>query len=420
MKKNWLTISLSFFAFVLPWQIKLILRNGEINGGQNNFLEIALFAFGLAALFFVFLAFRQMIIKKKWPEKNSKPNIFLLIFVLSLFFSIFFGADYSLSFSHFFYFFTGAALLFFAQLFQKEINWRLVVKAFLFSCFLSALLGIFQFTIQEVPEIKYLVAPHQVSEYAGESVLENNGQRLLRAYGGFDHPNIFGGVMVIALLLIIDKLIKAKDRKEWLASVFIFIIFFWALLISFSRAAWLAFAVTLLIYLFFNFRRNLVKILLIFGLSAGLSMIFFGANSEWFSSRMSASGRLESISIEERWTGLKIASEKITSQTFQPAGLGNYANFLLNKYSDLSAWQYQPVHNVWLLLSAETGFWSAIFLFLFCLSIIFNHKKKSAITISLLAVLFVLSLFDHWLFSLPFGVLFSFFVLSLSFRETIL
>lgn len=420
MKKNWLTISLSFFAFILPWQAKLILRDGKINGGQNNFFEIALFAFSLAALFFIILAFRKMIIEKKWPQKKSKPNIFLLIFVLSLFFSIFFGTDYSLSFSHFFYFLVGAALLFFSQLFKEEINWRLIAKAFLFSCFVSALLGIFQFAIQEVPEIKYLVAPHQVSEYAGESVLERNGQRLLRAYGSFDHPNIFGGVMVIALILIVDKLIKVKDKKEWLASVFIFIIYFWALLITFSRAAWLAFAAALLVYLFFNFRRSLVKILLIFGLSAGLSMIFFGANSEWLSSRMSASGRLENISIEERWTGLKIASEKIISQTFQPAGLGNYANFLLNKYPNLSSWQYQPVHNAWLLLSVENGIWSAIFLLLFCLSIILKNKKKSAAMISLLTALFVLSLFDHWLFSLPFGVLFSFFVLSLSFRETIL
>lgn len=420
MKKNWLTISLSFFAFVLPWQVKLILRKGEINGGQNNFLEIALFAFGLAVLFFVFLAFRQMVIEKKWPEKNSKPNIFLLIFVLFLFFSIFFGADYFLSLSHFFYFLIGASFLFFSQLFQKEINWRLVARAFLFSCFLSALLGIFQFAIQEVPEIKYFVAPHQVLEHAGESVLESDGQRLLRAYGGFDHPNIFGGVMAVALILIIDKLIRVKDKKEWLASVFVFIIFFWALLISFSRAAWLAFAVAFLIYLFFNFRRSLAKILLIFGLCAGVSMIFFGANSEWLSSRVSANGRLENISIDERWTGLKIASEKIISQPFRPAGLGSYANFLLNKYPDLSSWQYQPVHNVWLLLSAEVGVWSAILLLLFCLSIILNNQKKSAITISLLALLFVLSLFDHWLFSLPFGILFSFFVLSFSFRETIL
>src|SRR5574344_2023033 len=176
MKRNWLTISLAFFSFILPWQIKLILRAGEIGGGQNNFFEISLFVFGLAILL--------VIAQKKKINLFSRANIFLILFVFSLALSIFFSTDFSLSLNHFFYFFGGAALLFFAQLFKKEINWHLVTKAFLFSCLLSALLGIFQFSIQEVPEIKYLVAPHQVAEYAGESVLENNGARLLRAYGG--------------------------------------------------------------------------------------------------------------------------------------------------------------------------------------------------------------------------------------------
>lgn len=420
MKRNWLTISLAFFSFILPWQIKLILRAGEIGGGQNNFFEISLFAFGVALLPFIFLAIWRVIAQKKKINLFSRANIFLILFVFSLALSIFFSTDFSLSLNHFFYFFGGAALLFFAQLFKKEINWHLVTKAFLFSCLLSALLGIFQFSIQEVPEIKYLVAPHQVAEYAGESVLENNGARLLRAYGGLDHPNIFGGLMVVALILLIEKMLKIKSKEEWLALVFVFLIFFWALLISFSRAAWLAFAVAFLVFLFFYFRRGLVKILLIAGLSIGLSMIFFGANSEWFSSRVSAASRLENVSLEERWTGLNIASKKIISQPFQATGLGNYVVFLADQYPNLSAWQYQPVHNVWLLLSAEAGFWSAGLLALICLSIVLSDKKRLAVAMPFLAALFVLSLFDHWLISLPFGIIFCFFVLSLSSRKDIL
>ncbi len=149
-------------------------------------------------------------------------------------------------------------------------------------------------------------------------------------------------------------------------------------------------------------------------------MIFFGANSEWFSSRVSAASRLENVSLEERWTGLNIASKKIISQPFQATGLGNYVVFLADQYPNLSAWQYQPVHNVWLLLSAEAGFWSAGLLALICLSIVLSDKKRLAVAMPFLAALFVLSLFDHWLISLPFGIIFCFFVLSLSSRKDIL
>ena len=159
---------------------------------------------------------------------------------------------------------------------------------------------------------------------------------------------------------------------------------------------------------------------MVFGLSVGVAMIFFGANQGWLSSRVLVTGRLENVSVEERWTGLKIASEKIISQPLATVGLGNYSNFLINKYPGLSAWQYQPAHNLWLLLTAEAGFWSAICFALVWLLVVLGNKKRRAVAVSLVSALFVLSLFDHWLISLPFGILFCFFVLSLSSDETIL
>ena len=225
MKRDRLSISLAVFAFFLPWQVKFILRNGVINGGQNNFLEIAVYGYFLALVVFVFFASYQMVLKKYWLKSFSRFNLALLLLILSLSLAIFFSPDYGLALSHFLYFFGGAALLFLSRFLKKEIRWELVLNTFLISCALSAILGIFQFSIQEVPEIKYLVAPHQVAEYAGESVLENNGARLLRAYGGLDHPNIFGGLMVVALILLIEKMLKIKSKEEWLALVFVFLIF---------------------------------------------------------------------------------------------------------------------------------------------------------------------------------------------------
>lgn len=417
MKRDWLSIGLAVFAFFLPWQVKFILRNGVINGGQNNFLEIAIYGYFLALVVFVFFASYQMVLKKYWLKSFSRFNLVLLLLILSLFLAIFFSPDYGLALSHFLYFFAGIALLFLSRFFKKEIRWELVLNTFLISCALSAILGIFQFSIQQVPEIKYFVAHHQVSEMAGESVLENMNGRLLRAYGSFDHPNIFGGVMAIALLLVINRIFKVKNQKEWQVLIIAFILFFLALLMSFSRAAWLAFGLALVVRLLINRRQELFKMLMIFGLSAAISLVFFSSYSGWLMARVSASGRLENISLQERWTGIKIVTEQIIHNPLQPVGIGSSIIFLEKKMPNLSAWVYQPVHNAWLLLTLETGFWSTILFLAIWVLIILKNKKKQAFAASLISALFIVSLFDHWLISLPFGILFCFFVLSISSGE---
>ncbi|MFZ4648576.1 MAG: O-antigen ligase family protein [Patescibacteria group bacterium] len=419
MKNNWFSICLAFFAAVLPWQIKYILHPGQVNAGQNNFLEIAIYGYFLILILFIVSAIYQTIVKKCWPKKISRLDWALLAFMVFIFTSTFFSPDYGLAFSHFLYFFGGAALLFFSRLFKREINSRLVVNAFLVSCILSAILGIFQFSIQRVPEIKYFVASHQVANFSGESVLENGGSRLLRAYGSFDHPNIFGGVMAIALLIVINRIFQVKNQKEWQVLIIAFILFFLALLMSFSRAAWLTFAVALAVRLVINRRQELFKTLMILGLSAAISLVFFSSYSGWLMARVSASGRLENISLEERWTGVKIVTEQILHNPFQSVGLGSYIIFLEKKVPNLSAWVYQPVHNAWLLLTVEAGFWVTITFLVIWLLVILENKKRQAFTASLVAALFVLSFFDHWLISLPFGILFCFFIFSLSGEETI-
>ncbi len=414
IKKDWLSISLAFFAFVLPWQIKLILRPGMIDGGQNNFLEIALYGSALILLVFIGFAIFETVRKNKIRPKLSLPDWLLISFLAFLLLAVFFAAERSLALDHYFYFFIGAALLFFSRRFQRQINWRLVLRVFLLSCLLSAILGIFQFTIQRVPQIKYLVAPHQVSELAGESVLENSTGRLLRAYGSFEHPNIFGGVMAIALLLTIEEIMADKREKTWRVLMLSFFVFFWALLVSFSRAAWLAFSLGMLARLIFARKAERAEILLVAFFAIGAALLFFGTHPSWLDSRIEAAGRLENASIQERVAGLKIASSQIITHPWSPVGLGNYVNFLTSKFPGQAPWVYQPAHNVWLLMAAEDGCFAMLaFLALWFFSVRSKAKKRPGAIVLFVAFL-TLSLFDHWLISLPFGILFGFFVLSVA------
>lgn len=423
MKKDWSSICLAVFAASLPWQAKFILRTGEIAGGKNNFLEIALYASSVFLAVFIFLtirpAFSRFVSAPKWSKIFLRILACLLIFDSAALLSTFFAVDRYLSLWHYLVFLEGAVLLLFSYSLRRELNWGLVIKAFLISMAVSAVLGVFQFTIQRVPEIKYLVAPHQVSEMAGESVVETSSGRLLRAYGSFDHPNIFGGVLVFALLLIIDRIFKAKTEQEWQILFLGFLLFFTALLMSFSRAALLAFFVALVVRGLFTYKREIFKLLMIVGVSLAIMMIFFGSHPDWLKTRIQATTRLENISINERVAGLQLAGQQIIKHPLTLLGLANYPLFFYQQVPDNFSWQYQPVHNVWLLMIVEVGLWATLAWLVLCLLIGFFDLENRPWAAPLVVALLVLSLFDHWLISLPLGILFSFFILSISSRGTI-
>ena len=78
------------------------------------------------------------------------------------------------------------------------------------------------------------------------------------------------------------------------------------------------------------------------------------------------------------------------------------------------AYSYQPVHNVFLLVLAEIGvfgflFFVSLFLYVFYQAI----KIKDGFAVALLIALMILMMFDHYFWSLHFGMMFLFFVVWL-------
>jgi O-antigen ligase len=239
----------------------------------------------------------------------------------------------------------------------------------------------------------------------------------------FDHPNILGGVMGFGILAIVFLLIKkegqAKQRK--INHYFIFIVFgliLAGLILTFSRAAWLACLLSLLVYLFLAFvrknyskRKVLLKVVLVFSLAF---LSFYTIYPDIFATRLSGESRLELKSGRERIELISQARDVIRENFWIGTGVGNYAVNLNQGNPKAPAWSYQPVHNAFLLVWAEVGF----FAFLFFLAIIFYAFKKawsrkSAWSFSLLVLMATLMIFDHWWWSLHFGVLFFWFGLGL-------
>ncbi len=423
-----------FFVFIFFWQTKLIIRSAE-----TNYNEIALyFNYLLLLLILVLFIFYLFKYKSKDFADNfdfSRYWVALAGMEFFIFLSIFVSQAREITIFKYILFLFAIGLLFLIT--QFKFNIKKIILVLLMALFIQALLGISQFFSQATFSSEYLgIASHDPA-VLGVSVLENESGRFVRAYGAFDHPNIFGALMFFAIFFVILLLMDSRFRfnksccqskKESVGkrqlnldfckiliylSLFVFIA---ALIVSFSRSALLALGLSLvflLIVSFFN-KNNFKKYLPIFIFCLSSIVIFFIILQPLVMNRFKLDSRLERISIDERSGQLGEAREVIRNNPLLGVGLGAYHQGLLNKDATLKSYQAQPVHNVFLLSLAEIGLWGFIFFLLF----IFYIIKKNALSwhnYPLFIGLFVFMALDHWLWSLPFGLLFMFFIFGLTF-----
>ena len=242
--------------------------------------------------------------------------------------------------------------------------------------FIQAIIGILQFTLQRSVGLFWLFESHISPSVDGVAKILINGEKYIRIYGLFPHPNILGGFLLISIILTIYfSLCKRGIKRDfkyhslWIA----LIIQATALILTFSKSAILG----LFIAIIYIFRKNkklfhveqLSRRLLIFAiiliLSLYLAGLNFGENLE-----TSVSDRLEQFNVPRLPAGE--AGGTILSNFWIGSGAGQYVNTLYNvSRGTLEYWQYQPIHNVFALILAELGF-VGVFIFVWWLWKLFH------------------------------------------------
>lgn len=444
------------FLVILPFQTRWIFRPAELNGGY--------FEYGTASLYFsdvymVSLLFLILILR--YFENIGKVNYFsikktkieslwLLIggFEMVVFISCLLSSNMFISF----YAYTKIILGITIFWIYSNLNYskRKLIWFLLASLFIQSVLGISQFKTGLSPASTILGMAEHNALTPGISVVEAGGDRFLRAYGSFDHPNIFGGFLVLSLLILflyfiaspgiffqssVDKnrSVQAERdsvnfyRKKYTAAFFIVCVLLaeTVLFFTFSRAAWISFVVGLAIFLILSvIRRDLLiqkKVLYIILFSGILFYSLYFPYNNLVSARFFQSGRIEQKSINERINFFGEAKDVISDKWLTGIGVGNYTNYIYEELDDSwSSWQYQPVHNVFLLVWAELGIFGLLF-FIGIIQVFFsrqihklrNKKSYKVYGLAILIPLVIFLMMDHWLWTLNFGVLWFWLVLGL-------
>ena len=411
-------------AFCLPWQTKLILRPAA-----TNFTAISLYGSQLLLLLILIVFFIYKLRRQEPDEPMSWLWGALAGLELSVLLSFFFAIDQLLAFYYYLLLLEGIGLFYllregltFSGYEDAALDRIKVIYSFFAGLFLQAILGVYQFLTQSTIVSKYFgLAPHDPS-VAGTSVIVTASGRWLRAYGGMDNPNIFGGVLALSLLIAAYLLAKKKmirSQSELGESLVLFVFYFvtlFALFFTFSRAAWLAFAAALIYLAVILIRQGdrwvIGRFAALVFFSLVMTFIVAYPYRDLVSVRATDNTPLEQQSINQRQEYFGQAFSLIKDHYLFGVGVGNYT--LVLEQQDKSAhniWDYQPVHNVFMLIWSESG----IFALFFFLAFLVLLKKDSRWELSgpILLGLIILMLFDHWLFSLPFGLLFLFWVSGL-------
>lgn len=169
------------------------------------------------------------------------------------------------------------------------------------------------------------------------------GNERLRSYATFPHPNVLGGFLAIVLPFLWHRLsVAAKDRRltHWcLGAFFVGVI---ALFLTFSRSAWVVFAISLGVWFMVSKKGNALGITAVAGI-----LIFFLV----FVIPIKPTD--ESVVVR---TQLNAAAFHMwQSAPIFGVGLGNFLVALPSYLPSRTIYFLQPVHNVYLLWLSEIG-----------------------------------------------------------------
>ena len=330
--------------------------------------------------------------------------------------------------------------------------WNILLKIVMSIAVIQSVVAIFQFILQYSIGLFWLKESLISPEILGVAKVIIGGEKFIRSYGLFPHPNILGGFFLFSIIITIlyqrmfhprsKEIVPSQYRcstwnilrgtrgtiscygagvehftgQAWNNSIILIQIL--ALLLTFSKSA-IAGLFLGLAYLYYKnvprgtfllrIGKYLKKIILIASITV-LLLLLTKFDSRTFLFR----------SLDERGLYLKCSTWNISDNPIMGVGAGQFVLNMQNYCGQvLEFWQFQPVHNVFLLIWSELGL-VGLLLFIYFLYKILWSKIVPRGTISIgayfkaifVGFLFIM-LFDHYLWDIQQGQIMLWIVLGL-------
>lgn len=314
----------------------------------------------------------------------------------------------------------------------KNINTKKTIiislSALVASGVVSSILAILQYLKQQTLGLTMLGEPlvMPILQNVAKLVLDN-GNVVMRAYGTFPHPNVLAGFILANLVFTLALFIyltvnyglnKPKYRLLTILISFGLILEIFTFIFTFSRTAWIALAIALILF-FILIKKQLVLAFknikesgFYYVITLVVLAIIFAIGSQWpqITSRATISDQHGDQAVTNRAFYNKISFEMIKKNPIVGIGYGNFASKMQDYTNQkIEWWQYQPTHNVYLLIFAEIGIFGLLSFLGLIIAVSYKLKVTKNIfslsSISILVAFLFIMLFDHYLWTIQQGQL---------------
>lgn len=316
----------------------------------------------------------------------------------------------------------------------------------------QACVGLAQFKQQGSVGFQKFGEPALISYTGAASTIQAEGGRVLRVYGTFPHPNVFAAFMVFGLLSLaywylwceeqLSAALFTHPRQWWTLpralktlNVYLTHRYFYlrlliaaatflvtlGLVLSFSRSGWLASAIAMLFYALLTiYNRRAVGgalrlVLMVAACATAAILLFQPIVFPRASLTFTEPAVAERLSYNDLGGALALQN---------PGGVGpsnqvlySVREHLYQDYGFTQVWKWEPIHNLYLLITVEFG-WLGLLSFLVFLGMVTwqlarGLNSERALALALLCAMLVVGLFDHYLWDLQPGRLMLWFAVGL-------
>ena len=317
--------------------------------------------------------------------------------------------------------------LYLSKIIFSKVQLQQIVLLFSVGGLFEAFLAIVQYMYQgSVNGIFYFFGERTFTGATpGIANVSINGTLLLRPYATFSHPNVLAAYVLVILVFVWSFLLKTRQALIRSIAVSFLLVGSVALLLTYSRVAILLW-ILLVVMLFFKTGYRTVKTIkarIILSVAVLIILVIinlFPLTHELYFRFSNTS--LSDESITQRTELLVTSWQIIRLHPFTGVGLLNFIPSLAPLQKPLPLGLYlQPVHNIFVLITAETGFiGSGIFVFFLIATILRIRKQKPGSNVTffvLVSIILITGMFDHYWITLQQGQLLFATVIGLSWAK---
>jgi O-antigen ligase len=289
-----------------------------------------------------------------------------------------------------------------------------IVKPMSLSLILFSAVGLWQLVIgHSIGGLFYFLGERAFSlSTPGIATVNYLNRDWLRVYSTFSHPNSLAGFFGVGTFMVLFTNFKSRFWKytKYISLILGYILIF----LAFSLSSYLSIFLALMFLTIVNSNRKIGKLLLYLVI---LLTLVFAFILPLVSPLIFSWPSIFPENISERFVLAGVAGKLIMENFLFGVGLNNYVLHLLGQnIPPQITWLLQPVHNIFLLITSETGF---VGLVLFSIVIIKSVKGFRNNPVFLLAILYILltGSTDHYWLTLQQNQLLFATILGLSFNK---